>query len=781
MGIPFFLYVLSKRYPRILLNRCPKYVSSLNFDLNSLIHRCAQITWSYGDYKNEARSRYVAKTSFEVLEREFYQLLVSEIMQIITEVQPREVLTLAVDGVAPMAKIQQQRQRRYRTAKEREDDAKAEALKREEEKKREEKRKKEEKRKEERRKRLEEKKKEKEKTEEIPTPTEEKSETKSDGVQTEKTEEEKKEGEEEEISEISPFDSAAITPGTDFMRRLDAFLRDWLGSHRDFKLPQANVFLLPPKIIYSSHLVPGEGEHKILDLMRSGEISGEGAHILYGLDADLVMLSLVAPVDRIYLLRKDVDNIISIDILKEYLYKDLPLPKGVPLRTALHDFVFMMYLVGNDFLPATPSFYDMTLAIETMMNVYRSLKQPLTNGESLNGPAIADFIERLSKQEVQLLTQLSGKETKYPSRMFEFATITISSTPNPLNPMETYFYLRSTTKRFDFDRFRGIWYQNTLGPKYVPPNLVSYNPYHVTIERVRQMVKSYLTGLAWTYSYYIQGLGSVSSYYYYEYHYAPLLVDLAAIARTWKFELPSRPEDELEVNPVHQLLAVLPPQSHNLLPEEVSILVGSYSPIIDLFPRSFEIELDGRNYRHQGVAIIPMADINRIIDAVNRLTQWDPERASLFSTDFNLIITRTSEQISLTQDQEDNLFVRRQQQMCSRRPACPRNRQFRSAVSVPPLPPSFHHPERDPLPRPESDQARFYYRSGVRPQGQPSWPGMVSYNQGVVPGERAPTQEVHAVPPYPRNQQRATQWKPPPRPVNEQSRQEAWRSKKLLI
>jgi 5'-3' exonuclease len=753
-----------------------------------------------------------------VLEREFYQLLVSEIMQIITEVQPREVLTLAVDGVAPMAKIQQQRQRRYRTAKEREDDAKAEALKREEEKKREEKKKKEEKRKEERRKRLEQKKKEKEKTEETPTPTptptptEEKSETKSeetkseekkseetkaDGVQTEKTEEkkteekkteekrteeEKKEEEkEEEISEISPFDSAAITPGTDFMRRLDAFLRDWLGSHRDFKLPQANVFLLPPKIIYSSHLVPGEGEHKILDLMRSGDISGEGAHILYGLDADLVMLSLVAPVDRIYLLRKDVDNIISIDILKEYLYRDLPLPKGVPLQTALHDFVFMMYLVGNDFLPATPSFYDMTLAIETMLNVYRTLKQPLTNGASLNGPAIAAFIESLSKQEVQLLTQLSGQETKYPSRMFAFATIKILSTPSPLNPMETYFYLRSTTTRFDFDRFRGIWYQNALGPKYVPSNLVSYNPYPVTIERVRQMVESYLTGLAWTYSYYVQGLGSVSSYYYYEYHYAPLLVDLAAIARTWKFEFPSRPEDELEVNPVHQLLAVLPPQSHNLLPEEVSILVGSYSPILDLFPRSFEIELDGRNYRHQGVAIIPMADINRIIDAVNRLTQWDPERASLFSTDFNLIITRTSDQILLTQDQADNLFVRRQQQMCSRRPACSRNRQFRPAVTVPPLPPSFHHPERDPLPRPESDQARFYYRPGLRPQGQPSWPGMVSYNQGVVPGERAPTQEVHAVPPYPRNQQRATQWKPPPRPVNEQSRQEAWRSKKLLI
>lgn len=55
------------------------------------------------------------------------------------------------------------------------------------------------------------------------------------------------------------FDRNAITPGTKFMMELDNYIIRFISTNRD---------LLPKKVIYSGHLVPGEGEHKIIDYYR---------------------------------------------------------------------------------------------------------------------------------------------------------------------------------------------------------------------------------------------------------------------------------------------------------------------------------------------------------------------------------------------------------------------------------------------------------------------------------------------------------------------------------
>src|SRR5690606_11774415 len=101
------------------------------------------------------------------------------------------------------------------------------------------------------------------------------------------------------------FDSNCITTGTAFMRRLDAFLDDWLRAHAP---------VLPPTVIYSSHADPGEGEHKIMHLYRTRpDFRQPGQHhILYGLDADLIVLSLLAPLESIYLIREDSPDYVDI-------------------------------------------------------------------------------------------------------------------------------------------------------------------------------------------------------------------------------------------------------------------------------------------------------------------------------------------------------------------------------------------------------------------------------------------------------------------------------------
>jgi len=60
------------------------------------------------------------------------------------------------------------------------------------------------------------------------------------------------------------FDSNCITPGTEFMVRLQTQLEYFLQSKMS-----TDPIWQRPRIILSGHEVPGEGEHKIMDYIRS--------------------------------------------------------------------------------------------------------------------------------------------------------------------------------------------------------------------------------------------------------------------------------------------------------------------------------------------------------------------------------------------------------------------------------------------------------------------------------------------------------------------------------
>ena len=212
MGVPGFFLWLTKKYKNnnlITKKTLTKKTDYLLIDANSLIHPiCFKVV----------ETSFVNNT--EELENKMITSVIEYITSLIELVAPQKGTYIAIDGVAPIAKVKQQRLRRYKTIH----DKKI-----------------------------------------------------WDSIKKKYNE------------PISPYwNNSAITPGTQFMKKLHDHILSWMKS-------------ITFKIIYSSCYTPSEGEHKLLQYMK---INSNNNYVIYGLDADLIFLSLSSNVNNIFLLRE---------------------------------------------------------------------------------------------------------------------------------------------------------------------------------------------------------------------------------------------------------------------------------------------------------------------------------------------------------------------------------------------------------------------------------------------------------------------------------------------
>jgi 5'-3' exonuclease len=585
MGIFKFYASFLSRKQGIKVNKIPLDVSSLFIDMNAIFHNSAQKIYCYqnGDpkkleermqedlrkkkfIKNREQKKIFIKEqltrqkemkakSDNELQSELFDEIVLQIYTLINKVKPQEYVVLAVDGVAPTAKITQQRKRRY-----------------------------------------------------------------ASGLESEKRAVEGK--------EPLRFNGNCITPGTDFMFSLDEALQKSISAN--IKNNVLNITVA--NIVYSSHLVPGEGEHKIFDQVRKRYItpSEDGAKIVYGADADLVMLTLLSEMSNIYLCREELDEFFSIDSLRNDIYKDLvPVFKNqfgvantptIPIKIAIQDFVLMIYLFGNDFLPHLPAFEDFNKCYNRMQFHYQNINLPLTN---MDGQVIwenfAKFLSSVSKDESALLTEEAKIDYFYPFKMLtdsceEVKVKTTDYNDGSLDTTETKLVL-------NFNKFSKAWYDRALTPRTQKGKDIFQ--IEVSEDKIDDMCIEYFKGIQWVMQYYLHGDKGVTNRYVYIYHYAPLLRDLARVLNTPELssKFPSyqdvlKNEADPIITPIHQLISVMPQSSWYLIPQPFRALMSIRFQ--DISPSGFEIEIEGKKKEesYRSTVILSIVDPVRIDDDI---------------------------------------------------------------------------------------------------------------------------------------------------------------------
>lgn len=70
--------------------------------------------------------------------------------------------------------------------------------------------------------------------------------------------------------------------------------------------------------------------------------------------------------------------------------------------------------------------------------------------------------------------------------------------------------------------------------------------------------------------------------------------------------------------PLEQLMGVFPAASRRHLPAKYAdLMVDPDSSIIDFYPKDFVIDLNGKRYAWQGVALLPFVEESRLFEALD--------------------------------------------------------------------------------------------------------------------------------------------------------------------
>lgn len=617
MGVPKFFRYISERYPclseLVKEYQIPEF-DNLYLDMNGIIHMCS--------HPNDFDPH------FRITEERIFKDIFHYLEILFQIIKPRKLFFMAVDGVAPRAKMNQQRGRRFRSAKE------AEVLEKRAE----------------------------AKGEKLPKEARFDSNCITPGtVFMARLHEQLKYFVTDKMSNDPQWKGVKVilsgheTPG-EGEHKIMEYIR-WMKTQTSYD-PNTR------------HCLYGLDA----DLMMLGLCTHEPHFSLLREEVKFGKQSKRTSVPeetRFYLLH--------LSLMREYLDLEFQALKNklkfpYDLESIIDDWVLMGFLVGNDFIPHLPDVHIASGALPMLYNAYIEVLPTLEGYINENGHLKLDrfqkFMEKLAAFDINQF-----KDTYADMKYFESKTNRkmgskdsradkqpqngdegLSETKTGISELDALikatnemvlekffddeegdagivdededdvdvFASRtydddsdseiSDTFRWEFHQHKKDYYRNKL----------EYGK--VTEHVLRDQAEGYVRAIQWNLHYYYHGVASWS--WYYPHHYAPYVSDICNFKDiTLHFELGE------PFKPFEQLLAVLPSASKSLLPAPYQeLMTQENSPILEYYPPEFQTDLNGKKQDWEAVVLIPFIDEKKLLSAMlpceERLTNDEKNRNS---------------------------------------------------------------------------------------------------------------------------------------------------------
>lgn len=401
--------------------------------------------------------------------------------------------------------------------------------------------------------------------------------------------------------ETSKFESNKITPGTTFMSKLCSRIKNFimLGTFSRHLKTQNKKF----SVFLSDSNIAGEGEQKIYEFMKNNK--GNPASVIYGLDADLIVLSLKNSQSHIKLLREPQNT--SLEIMQchsnnEFIYFDIAKCKECLLvdynlkmydhNSIIHDIIFLTFFGGNDFVDSFVHTKMKDNGFDKLLSAYKRVlahsEEHLIHNDKIN----YNFVKQLCF-ELSSLEDVSVKKThaSVSSRCIPITRKT-KTTEAILIEMSRYEHSYYIEKQNPFhDYYANVVYSIDFNCSYETWKK-QYNKYYFGNEDISDVCQEYLKILDWNWKYYTTN-EAPDWLYYYPYNNAPLCSDLydymngIDCTKIVHKYLKTQP-----LCPFMQLLIVLPPQNANLLPFSFhKILMNLIENGDHHFPKKFKLDV----------------------------------------------------------------------------------------------------------------------------------------------------------------------------------------------
>jgi 5'-3' exonuclease len=596
MGVPGFFSWLLKNKNKLgsknIINENINKVKYLMLDTNCLLHPC--VNNIIQKYKSKELLLNEKESIRDQLEEHIWKKIEDYILDIVNRVNPENLL-IAIDGVAPMGKILQQRQRRYKYLYDSKiklhsnHDIKCIKL--------------------------------------------------ENGI---------------ELPEI-PISSIELTPGTDYMERIHIKMEEFVkklskkvntiyssyheegeGEHKILQYIKNNVDIKPSDVIAIYGLDAdllflslGVGYNHNLYIMREVQIFNNKE------------VNLDDEIDYNYVEIKQLHNLI----------------KNLGIST--NDFIILCYLIGNDFIPGLLTIDVKKGGLDKIFTAYDNLLNKLkinrfdeskniksnlvlkennknnidinSNNYIINDVLLIELFKEILWTERYIWKNINREnhnKNTYNKNNGENFNIDNRDNLNNIEEIKIQQVKREEEKISNMNKFKlGISHNTNFLEKIEFNSDIEYYSYYLGIECINidkliiiKMVKDYITTIQWCINYYLNDCKSWA--WGYNLMIAPLIKDIIYFYPK-KIEII---EKKRELNPVEQLILAIPPYTYKYVIEKTIIEnLQNEKNIGYMFPESFDIDINKELIYWKCQVKIPMVEYDEYIKAIKNINIVNPK------------------------------------------------------------------------------------------------------------------------------------------------------------